>query len=239
MDEKLNSLKVGLPYQYYIKDMYLAKAFSELMDWIPPHCVLKGGTALNYGYLHKRFSEDIDLDCFGPLPKPTSSIFSIDGPWRFKDIVRYSLQYEHSNWKDNIRLDIKLMPKQEFSKYITRAKLSFFSGSVIAGITTYKPELLLLQKIRAISSRTEGKDYFDLYHGLHLFPLNKAHLDLFKPFFGEYDFIKTAFQNINEVSLKELSKSNRYTPRPERIPWIEVKKYLVAKIKGLASIDLG
>ncbi len=57
---------------------------------------MKGRTALHTAHLHRRFSEDIDLDVY--LIEPTKIFlegYRIEGPWRTGETLRYHLKYEY------------------------------------------------------------------------------------------------------------------------------------------------
>jgi len=215
MDERIEALRVGLPLQFFVKEKMLARALAEFIE---KDIILKGGTALNYVYLHRRFSEDLDFDSFLDF-RYRSNIFEVEGPWKFRDVLRWHAKYETGGVRDFIRIEIRRLEKDKeriAMKYVEKKPLEFFHGSILAGIKHYSLEFLTVQKIKVVAERIEGKDFFDLFNCLReVIPSRRVILDVEK-FEGVKDIVERALDNVKRASARELSRSSAYIPRSFR-----------------------
>ena len=230
MDERIEAMRVGLPFHFFVKEKMLAKAVAEFIE---KELILKGGTALNYAYIHKRFSEDLDFDSFSDFSYQ-SSFFSVEGPWKFRNVLRWHAKYDFGDISDFIRIEVRMLAKEKKKitrRYVEKRALEFFHGSIVAGVKHYSLEFLTAQKIKVAGERVEGKDFFDLANCLKIAkPRGKVIRDVEK-FEGTENIVEKALENIKKANAKELARSAMYIPRdfrPKswRLLLIELKEML-------------
>jgi len=215
MDERLEAIRLGIPYQFLIKEKKLAEILGTISQNLHEKVVLKGGTALNFVYLHKRFSEDIDLDLYSqknPLEK-----MNLKGPFKMGNVLRYHYEYEEDGLKDYIRIEIAEKKGWKIVKnFVRRGMLKFFHGSIVANIPVYSLEFLIATKIFLVSTRFEGKDCFDLYNGLKVSVPSKKEIKAVEKLENRRGIIELAIRKLEEADVRFLSKSNQFIPRVYR-----------------------
>ena len=164
---KIDELKdyaasAGMGLNFVVKEAFLF----ELMETMSGEdFILKGGTAINKGYLkgHQRFSEDLDYDTECSKEEAKKRIKLLKWPIKkeffTKNSIGFMMQYEFGNIRDAVRLDISFGIKGKFEK--RQAISDFIPVSKIAYM--YSLEELVQQKEQAFEERLEWKDLYDLY----------------------------------------------------------------------------
>jgi predicted nucleotidyltransferase component of viral defense system len=228
------SAREELSLNYIAKDEKISDALLGLQE--SGDIILKGGTAISRVYLkNKRFSEDIDLDVISAgnakeTLEKTEGIaeqlkgFDVSKPRIMKETIRYDLHYTNPlNHKDRIMLEFKATKKPRgHSKRIVNFG---FVPHESALLEVYDIETLLLQKIDCVMNRTEGKDFFDLYHMLEL-----PHKRLKGVEDRKEELIRRI--SLDEKQLKALANAiNHYLPRTQRPNWSLLLKELADKIR--------
>lgn len=154
--------RAGLGLNFVVKEAFIFELIEEIGT---EHVVLKGGTAINKGYLegHQRFSEDLDYDTDLSKEEIKAHVKRLDWKVRKESFTKYSIGfmmgYEFGAIKDVVRLDISFGIK---NKAETRKITSDFVP--VSKITTmYRFDELNHQKEVAFEKRKEWKDLYDLY----------------------------------------------------------------------------
>jgi len=161
--------KAGLGFQFVIKDAFLF----ELMDVLAEQdFVLKGGTAINKGYLqgHQRFSEDLDYDTEEDRKTVTNTMrglgWGVKREFFTKSAIGFLLGYEFAGITDVVKVDLSFGIEGKGERRSVTSDFLPLSKRV----TTYRFEDLNFQKERALESRKEWKDLYDLYWMGRLYP---------------------------------------------------------------------
>ncbi|MCX9083609.1 MAG: hypothetical protein CVT48_06420 [Thermoplasmata archaeon HGW-Thermoplasmata-1] len=247
------SAKTGLGLKYLSKDERVSIALEQLRE-IFPDVVLKGGTALNRVYLAKsgtsRFSEDIDLDFLSDagLNEKISSIrermpmlkgFDIDGPRQLHRTLRFDCGYVNEfGEKDRIRIEFYLTQTKFVSAEDVLVKSPFIETHP-AIFRVYSLEDLVARKFAALYSRTEGKDFYDLFHALDL-PMEKNHLaaalGMMLGFYriGTKNFVEELIFKLHDAGRNAQyigNSTNHFIPRSLRPEWRIFIESLAAKIR--------
>jgi predicted nucleotidyltransferase component of viral defense system len=208
--------KSGMGLNFVVKEAFLFELMEEMEG---TGFVLKGGTAINKGYLegHQRFSEDLDYDT-GHSKEEAKSIIKGLG-WKLKkefftkNSIGFMLQYEFSGIKDVVRLDISFGIKGKSRK--RRAASDFIPVSKL--VTMYEFEALNLQKERAFEERYEWKDIYDLYWMHELYP-------------NDFKISNTAEFEMALSKTSVPKTANAYIPVSKRINWNEMIARLSRRI---------
>ncbi len=214
-DLKAYAAKAGLGLQFIVKEAFLF----ELMELLGEHeFVLKGGTAINKGYLegHQRFSEDLDYDTeLGKegVRKALAGLgWKIGKEFFTRNSLGFLFEYSFGGVKDAV--------KAEFSFGINgaaerRKAVSDFLP-VSKRVEMYVFPELNRQKELAFGQRKEWKDLYDLYWMQELYP-------------KEFKIRgRKAFQEaISSMSIQKTA--NAYIPRAKRLNWEEVREYMSSK----------
>jgi predicted nucleotidyltransferase component of viral defense system len=152
----------GLSLNFVIKEAFLF----ELMESIGGEAfVLKGGTAINKGYLegHQRFSEDLDYDTdldSSDVRKYIERLgWKIRKEFFTKHAIGFMMAYKFDSIIDVVRLDISFGIKNKAEK--RKAISDFLPISKI--VSMYGFNELNRQKEAAFEERKEWKDLYDLY----------------------------------------------------------------------------
>ena len=210
--EELRSyaVKAGLGLQFVTKEAFLFELIELLGE---QEFVLKGGTAINKGYLqgHQRFSEDLDYDT--QEEKETVKRIMRGLAWGIKkefftrSSIGFLLEYEFGGVKDAVKVDFSFGVKGKFEK---RKVLSdFIPVSKRAMVYIFKD--LNAQKERAFEERREWKDLYDLYWMSELYP-EEFKISSRK----EFDSV------LAEISIPKTA--NAFIPSQKRVNWEEVKE---------------
>jgi predicted nucleotidyltransferase component of viral defense system len=189
------SAATGMGLQFLARDEKLSLALEGLRERMPG-AVLKGGTALNRIHLAKRdasrFSEDIDLDIArkGAVSDVTEAgrralngigAFDVEGPRRLHDTLRFDCLFTNEfGQRDRIRVEFHLGTTGRLGAEDILVKSPFVESHPTI-FSVYVLEDLLAMKLVALRNRTEGKDIYDLYHGLDLEPLHRERHRPFHP----------------------------------------------------------
>lgn len=138
--------------------------------------IFKGGTALRLCYGSPRFSQDLDFNATGKLDKRQlasvlQTVVSDSGRIEVKDLFdkRYTLFALLSVASPSLKQTFSV--KIEISKKVYRLKknevLIKAAASPVSPLTpllpTYSLERILTEKLMAIKTRAEPRDYFDLW----------------------------------------------------------------------------
>jgi len=202
--------KAGLGFQFVAKEAFLF----ELMELFSEKgFVLKGGTAINKGYLfgHQRFSEDLDYDT--DYAKREAEEFVRSLGWKVKrefftkHSIGFVLAYTFNGVEDALKVDVSFGLKGRHEK---RKAVSDFLP-VSRRVEMYLFEELNLQKEEAILERREWKDLYDLYWMGEVDPKGFKIRD------------RKAFSDALE-RLQVPKTANAYVPRAKRPNWEEIKE---------------
>ncbi len=211
-DIRSYSAKTGLGFQFCTKEAFLFEAMEVFSQ---KEFVLKGGTAINKGYLagHQRFSEDLDYDT--NLSKKEVENFIISLNWKIKkrfytkNTVGYMFAYVFNDVQDVIKVEVSFGVDGKFEK--KKMISDFLPISKI--VQTYAFEELNWQKEQAIINRREWKDLYDLYW------MSKN--DGFK--------IRNKLEFVNAIKNLVVPKTaNAYIPITKRPNWDEVKEVMMS-----------
>ena len=226
--------KEELSLNYIAKDEMMSKALATLQEF--DNIILKGGTAINRVYTgNKRFSEDIDMDfIFNGTVKQaihkTKEIvsrlkeFSISKPRIMNETIRYDLFYINPlGNKDKIRLEFRVTKKASgYNKKIVNFGFVPYPSSLL---NVYSIEEMIAHKVECILSRTEGKDFFDLFY---LMELKHKPVRLSKE--KKKDIIRRI--SIEEKEIKSVANViNHYIPKNKRPSWDMFLKKLKERVE--------
>jgi predicted nucleotidyltransferase component of viral defense system len=229
------SAKEELSLNFIAKDERISSILAGLQGI--EGIILKGGTAINRVYLkNKRFSEDIDFDITSKgnakqiLPKTKGIVKKLGGfrtakPRIMRDTIRYDLYYTNPlEHQDRIMLEFK--PTKKPQAHSRRIVNFGFVPHEAALLEVYDIEALINQKIDCMMNRTEGKDFYDLYH---LLELPHHRLDKLKE--GKKEILNR--MNLGEKQVKAIANAmNHYLPRNQRPNWTLFLEELREKIRN-------
>lgn len=174
-EDKLRHLagKEGFNLIYLEKDyfltlfLYLIRKFDKIY--------LKGGTALNKIILnHIRLSEDLDFSTAEEISEVEETILSIinknkdifpkyEFDNKSKDFFRLNIFYKsYFSKKDNITLDVN----RKSTVYLKTKSLEvphFYNDLPDFKIPVVNPKEIFAEKVRALITRNQPRDYFDVY----------------------------------------------------------------------------
>jgi hypothetical protein len=181
---RLQAVKTGLGIKYLAKDERISILLAQLHEIFSDTVVLKGGTAVNRGYLQPRqrgrFSEDIDLDyprhqslttkinTIKTLMKKTID-FEISPPRMLHQTLRFDCHYVNQlDEKDRVQVEFYLSDRDPTQLPQTMLLQSPYTPASATLFTVYTLEELLAQKIITLYARGEGKDMYDVFYLLDL-----------------------------------------------------------------------
>lgn len=178
------AIKTGLGLKYLSKEEHLTHLLKQLNELFSNNCILKGGTALNKGYLQSlqkaRFSEDIDLDyhtkqtrtqSIETIKKTMENItdFTITKPRLQHHTLRFDCYYTNQlNEKDRIQTEFYLQKSNSVKPPQPIIIQPQYIPAPATLFTTYCLEDLLAQKLTALYKRNQGKDIYDIFYALDL-----------------------------------------------------------------------
>lgn len=182
---KLQAVKSGLGIKYLAKEERISLLLKQLnTTFSDKSIILKGGTALNRGYLYEtqkgRFSEDIDVDYVKQIPldekikqiknkMKTITDFSVSKPRILHRTLRFDCQYINQiNEKDRVQVEFYLSYKKAAVAPKNIVLESQYLPAKATIFPVYSLEDLIAQKLISFYRRTEGKDVYDLFYGLDL-----------------------------------------------------------------------
>ena len=253
---KLQAVKTGLGIKHLSKEERISILLSQLNEIFSDDIVLKGGTALNRGYLYSmqrgRFSEDIDLDyCkhksldnkIRHIKNEMKKIneFDVSQPRILHRTLRFDCEYVNQlDEKDRVQVEFYLSEKKSAksgqrillqSQYLPVSATLFF---------VYSLEDLLAQKLITLYGREEGKDIYDLFYGLDLTLKEKILRDALSKLFVHYhiklkypDFIQELIKKIDKMHSNSQyigNATNHFIPRNLRPDWDVFIRMLKEKI---------
>ena len=202
--------RAGLGLQFVTKEAFLF----ELVDLLDGEgLVLKGGTAINKGYLegHQRFSEDLDYDTDEEKATVKKIVKGID--WKIKkefftkNALGFLLAYDFSGVKDVLKVDFSFGIKGAAEEW--RLVSDFLPVS--KRTTMYGFTELNMQKELAFEGRAEWKDLYDLYWMSELYP-QRFRINSTSKF-------SSALQRLSVPKT-----ANAFIPRQKRVNWNMVKE---------------
>ena len=249
---RTTAARTGLGLKYISKEDKISNLLSILSDWKDIKFALKDGTALNRVYLgeHGRFSEDLDIDVFGKVPadvkikkldKLLTAIesFDIKGPRMLHLTARYDCFYiVEFNDKDRVMLEFYLANKKPVSvkpieNVLIRSRYIETSPSIFP---CYSLEDLVAQKFITLYFRKQGKDLYDIFHGLDLEFDRKAvkkamklRLELRNSKMSAEAFLEQLQikeKEFMDISTQLMNSTNHFIPRNQRPNW----KILIATV---------
>ncbi|MDE1824963.1 MAG: nucleotidyl transferase AbiEii/AbiGii toxin family protein [Candidatus Micrarchaeota archaeon] len=198
----------GLSLNFVVKEAFLF----ELMESVRiKGFVLKGGTAINKGYLdgHQRFSEDLDYDTDLDLNDAKKYIrnlgWEIKKEFFTKHSIGFMMAYRFEGIRDVVRLDLSFGVKKNIE--MRRVSSDFIPVSKI--VSMYDFGELNHQKESAFEERKEWKDAYDLYWMHELYPSEFR--------IGDRAKFKEVLSNIRVPKF-----ANAYIPAQKRPNWDEV-----------------
>ncbi len=204
--------KAGLGFQFVVKDAFLF----ELMDVLAEQdLVLKGGTAINKGYLqgHQRFSEDLDYDTLMGRKEATRMVrslgWSIKREFFTRSAIGFLLKYEYAGVADVVKLDLSFGTGGKAERRSVASDFLPLSKRV----TMYGFGELNAQKERALEGRREWKDLYDLYWMARLYP-------------KEFRIADGKAMGVALGAMRIPKTANSYIPVQKRINWDEAKELL-------------
>ena len=208
------------------QDLIISRAlvaiFSE--DMLRDALRIRGGTALSKLHFPRpmRYSEDIDLvrTSGGPIGPLLDGLRAVLEPWlgraRFDQSplapkLRFRVDAEDGSGVP-IRLKIEINTR-EIQAFDGPASLplsienSWFSGEAV--ISTFSREEMLATKLRALLQRDQGRDLYDLAHGLEVF----ENLDVSRmvEMFGRY--LERSGRTISRAQAQERMFAKLANPR--------------------------
>jgi len=253
---RLQAVKTGLGIKYLSKEERISILLSQLHEIFPDDIVLKGGTALNRGYLYPiqkgRFSEDIDLDFCRHLPlkdKITNiktlmkkiNEFEVLTPRILHRTLRFDCQYVNQlDEKDRVQVEFYLSEKTPALSPTNILLQSQYLPVSATLFTVYSLEDLFGQKLIALYNRGEGKDIYDVFYTLDI----EFDIDILKEsliqLFNHYhikqnymDFIQELIKKIDDMQLNSKyigNSTNHFIPYNLRPDWRIFIKMLKEKI---------
>ncbi len=255
---KLQAVQTGLGIKYLSKEEKISNLLKQINETFPnENIVLKGGTALNRGYLYQtkkgRFSEDIDLDYLKhiPLRQKIQNIkqnikkikeFTILKPRLHHRTIRFDCQYINQlEEKDRVQVEFYLSEKKIVDKPKKILIQSQYLPVEATNFNVYSLEELLAQKLIALYRRTEGKDIYDIYYGIDLDFDKKKFYTLLSNLFIHYhiEFETQVFFKKLERKIDEMESNsnyignctNHFIPKNLRPNWTVFIRDLKEKIK--------
>ncbi len=214
---KRYSAKAGLGFNLIVKEAFLFAILDILRDY---PFVLKGGTAINKGFLkdRQRFSEDLDFDTNLSI-KEIREILSeeklkIKRKYYTKHAHGFEIAYSYGKIRDIVKLEFSCKIAGNYS--ITTLKSEFLPLSLRFKVYTLKE--LIRQKEKSFINRREWKDLYDLYWMTKLYSKEFSISN------------KNAFlEALNKVRVPKIA--NSYIPLKNRVGW----KVLIEEMRELLS----
>jgi predicted nucleotidyltransferase component of viral defense system len=210
---KAYAVKAGLGLQFVTKEAFLFELIELLGE---QEFVLKGGTAINKGYLrgHQRFSEDLDYDT--QEEKETVKRIMRNLEWSIKkefftrSSIGFLLEYESEGVKDAVKVDFSfgIKGKPEVRKLVS----DFIPVSKRATVYSFKD--LNFQKERSFEERREWKDLYDLYWMSELYP-------------SEFKIRDRKRFDVALAEIRVPKTANAFIPSQKRVNWEEVKEKMM------------
>ncbi len=236
-EDKLKYLsgKHGYNLIYLEKDFFLTLLLYMIKD--VRDLYFKGGTCLNKIFLnHTRLSEDLDFASGKPIKQIRKEIersidrkifTNIGKDKSTKDFVRYLIFFKsYFQGKSNIILDINrkasMHMKPEYQKVNNFYGMDF-------EVKTLNIEELVAEKIRALMTRNQPRDYFDAYFVLKKYNINMKLLKMKMEEAGEKFDMERVFRNANTIYSRW--ESDLLPLTNQKIDFLTVIKFLEKKLR--------
>lgn len=136
----------------------------------------KGGTALRIILGSPRFSEDLDFATaltnkqINEIIAITQKMIQVELPslkilflYKGKNTLRFRIKYKYPNFKYPSVIRLDFAQEQPIIKTITSPVVSKYPIAFFPVIAYLSLEEILAEKIRALSTRGKGRDFFDLW----------------------------------------------------------------------------
>lgn len=242
---QLQAAKTGLGIKYLAKEERISLLLQHLHELFADSVVLKGGTALNRGYLQPlqkgRFSEDIDLDYPQPQPLPEKveriqqtmrgmPDFTVSPHRMLHQTIRFDCRYTNQlNEQDRVPVEFFLSDRQPYRRPASMLLQSQYAPSQATLFTVYTFEELLAQKLITLYRRSEGKDIYDVFYALDLDFAPEAVQEICSGLLDYYhvggsyeEFIQVLLHKVTELqrNAKDIGNStNHFIPHRLRPDW--------------------
>lgn len=172
-------MEKGIGQKFICKEERLTRLMTQSYLIFKEEIVLKGGTALNRGFLKDtgRFSEDIDVDIITTDRKRTIEYltgqmnritgFDVRKPRLMNETLRFDCYYRNElEQNDRIQVEFYLGHDGLIGETgLHELHSPFLEGHNVV-FRTYTLESLIARKIVALARREEGKDLYDLFYAL-------------------------------------------------------------------------
>ena len=172
-------MEKGIGQKFICKEVRVTRLLTQLYLTFKDEIILKGGTALNRGFLKDkgRFSEDIDVDIITTdrekmrtyLERQMNRItgFDVKKPRLMNETLRFDCYYRNE-LEQNDRIQVEFYLGHD--GLIGETSLCELDSPILEGhntvFNTYTLESLIARKIVALARREEGKDLYDLFYAL-------------------------------------------------------------------------
>ena len=256
---RLQAVKTGLGIKYLAKDERISLLLTQLHELFSDTIILKGGTALNRGYLQQvqrgRFSEDIDIDYpahqslaikINHLKTTMKKIveFDVSRPRMLHQTIRFDCHYINQlEERDRVQVEFYLSEGKTSSKPRVMVLQSQYIPVSATLFSVYIFEELLSQKMIALYNRGEGKDIYDVFYALDL-TIDRAilrnaltqHLLHYHIPFEYKEFVKELRKKIEGWEQNAVyigNTANHFIPQNLRPDWRMMMSMLQEKIERL------
>ena len=135
--------------------------------------IFKGGTSLRLAYGSPRFSDDLDFsliqkinsrEIFSSVRKIASKYhFEISDLWEKKNTILAEFKISDKNLPQNIRLKIEISRRILPSEHSELKVISSETCPLNVLSRVMKLEYILEEKLKALGSRTDPRDLFDIF----------------------------------------------------------------------------
>ncbi len=255
-DVRRLSMEKGIGQKFICKEERLTRLLTQLYLTFKEEIVLKGGTALNRGFLKDkgRFSEDIDVDIITTnreqmksyLERKMKTIqgFDVKKPRMMNETLRFDCYYTNEiEQKDRIQVEFYL----GHNGLIGETGLYELHSPILEGhnvvFRTYTLESLIARKIVALARREEGKDLYDLFYTLKEKYDKKQVVGTLKElcsFYEVNDIGKEVSERFDKMSqnIKYIGNStNHYIAKDQALGWTfileETRRMVMQVLKGV------
>lgn len=169
----------GLPLHVLEQD-YVQALFLKEMYLSTENLVFKGGTYLRHAYGLDRYSEDLDFTRFGAVDSPKIledaasklSMYGLEasftrieeGPFSIGGLLRYRGPLYDDTEKSIGAIDIEVSTRQDiFLDPVWTRLFSEYPETRVVNVLGLRKEEALAEKLRALSTRTKGRDLYDIW----------------------------------------------------------------------------
>lgn len=225
----------GFNLIYLEKDYFLTLLLYMIKDIRGIY--FKGGTCLNKVFLsHTRLSEDLDFASARPIERigremeksiDRKIFHNMETDKSTADFVRYKINFRGYFQKtSHIILDVNKKASVHLNPEIHAVK-NFYG--LRFRVQTLKRDEIVAEKIRALITRNQPRDYFDAYFILKKYPVNMKLLKSKMKEAGEEWDTERIFRNANRVYSKWESDLLPLTSR--KVDFLTVIKFLEDRVR--------